>query len=172
MLVSPCDVDGLAKALIDLATDERLRERLGSNARLSVEKDYSWERVIEANLDIYDEVVGLPERVARTPARASYAHPTGRLVLDSLLKPGPLRTFLTVAGVALAAGCIAWLALNVPNAVDSLKAFDMRLLPVLLALVPPTTLCAFTAGAGCCGARRACTYRCCWTCTSSWRARR
>src|SRR4029079_18461408 len=31
ILVSPCDVGGLAKALIDLATDERLRERLGSN---------------------------------------------------------------------------------------------------------------------------------------------
>jgi uncharacterized membrane protein YbhN (UPF0104 family) len=56
-------------------------------------------------------------------------------VLDSLLKPGPLRTFLTFAGVALAAGCIAWLAFNVPNAMDALKNFDTRLLPVLLALV-------------------------------------
>jgi glycosyltransferase involved in cell wall biosynthesis len=63
LLVSPCDVPGLARALIDLATDEQLRQRLGSNARHSVEQDYSWERVIEANLDIYDEVVGLPERV-------------------------------------------------------------------------------------------------------------
>jgi uncharacterized membrane protein YbhN (UPF0104 family) len=56
-------------------------------------------------------------------------------VLDSLLKPGPLRTFLTFAGVVLAAACIGWLALNVPNALDALRAFDMRLLPVLLALV-------------------------------------
>ena len=56
-------------------------------------------------------------------------------MLDSLLKPGPLRTFPTVAGVVLAAACIGWLALNVPNALDALRAFDMRLLPVLLALV-------------------------------------
>lgn len=63
LLVAPCDGPGLTKALIDLALDERLRRRLGENARLSVEQDYSWERVIEANLDIYDEVLGLPERV-------------------------------------------------------------------------------------------------------------
>ena len=56
-------------------------------------------------------------------------------VLDSLLKPGPLRTALTIAGLALAAGCIAWLAFNVPNAAGALKGFDTRLLPVLLALV-------------------------------------
>jgi glycosyltransferase involved in cell wall biosynthesis len=53
----------LEKALVDVASDERLRQRLGENARLSVEKDYSWERVVEANLDIYDELLGLPERV-------------------------------------------------------------------------------------------------------------
>jgi len=63
MLIAPCDHSGLVKSLTDLATDERLRRRLGVNARLSVERDYSWERVIEANLDIYDEVLGLPERV-------------------------------------------------------------------------------------------------------------
>jgi uncharacterized membrane protein YbhN (UPF0104 family) len=56
-------------------------------------------------------------------------------VLDSLLKPGPLRNALTFVGLALAAGCIAWLAFNVPNAIDALKGFDARLLPVLLALV-------------------------------------
>ena len=56
-------------------------------------------------------------------------------MLDSLLKPGRLRTALTFAGLALAASCIAWLALNVPNAVDALSGFDTRLLPVLLALV-------------------------------------
>jgi glycosyltransferase involved in cell wall biosynthesis len=63
LLVAPGDVPGLAKTLIDVATDASLRRRLGENARLSVEKDYSWERVIEANLDIYDELLGLPERV-------------------------------------------------------------------------------------------------------------
>ena len=56
-------------------------------------------------------------------------------MLDSLLKPGRLRTALMFAGLAMAAGCIAWLALNVPSAVDALKGFDTRLLPVLLALV-------------------------------------
>ena len=56
-------------------------------------------------------------------------------MLDSLLKPGRLRTALTFAGLAMAAACIAWLASNVPNAVDALKGFDTRLLPVLLALV-------------------------------------
>jgi glycosyltransferase 2 family protein len=62
---------------------------------------------------------------------------SGQISRDAspLLKPGPLRTFLAFAGVALAAGCIAWLAFNVPNAVDALKGFDTRLLPVLLALV-------------------------------------
>jgi glycosyltransferase involved in cell wall biosynthesis len=63
MLVQPCDHAGLVKALIDIALDDRLRHRLGENARRSVEEDYSWERVIEANLDIYDEVLGLPDRV-------------------------------------------------------------------------------------------------------------
>jgi uncharacterized membrane protein YbhN (UPF0104 family) len=56
-------------------------------------------------------------------------------MIDSLLKPGPLRTFLTFAGVALAAGCIAWLAANVPSAIEALRDFDARLLPLLLALV-------------------------------------
>ena len=56
-------------------------------------------------------------------------------MLDSLLKPGPLRNVLTFAGLALGAGCIAWLAFNVPNALDALKGFDARLLPLLLALV-------------------------------------
>jgi glycosyltransferase involved in cell wall biosynthesis len=60
LLVAPCDVTGLAKALIDVATNEALRERLGRNARLSVEDDYSWQRVVECNLDVYDEVLGLP----------------------------------------------------------------------------------------------------------------
>lgn len=56
-------------------------------------------------------------------------------MLDSLLKPGPLRTILTFAGLALAAGCIGWLAFNIPNALDALQRFDTRLLPMLLALV-------------------------------------
>jgi uncharacterized membrane protein YbhN (UPF0104 family) len=56
-------------------------------------------------------------------------------MLDSLLRPGPLRTLLTFAGLALAGGCIAWLAFNVPNALQALQGFEVRLLPVLLALV-------------------------------------
>ena len=89
MLVAPCDVPGLAKALIDVATDRALRERLGANARASVETDYSWERVVEANLDIYDEVLGLPERMpeSQRPLPSSSWQPARRaaLVLDSLL---------------------------------------------------------------------------------------
>ena len=71
LLVAPCDVAGLTKALIDVATDAALRNHLGCNARLSVAADFSWDRVIDTNLDIYEEVLGLPERVPEfvTPTR-------------------------------------------------------------------------------------------------------
>jgi glycosyltransferase involved in cell wall biosynthesis len=40
------DVDGLAEAALRLLRDEELRMRLGKNARLMVEEEFSYEKVM------------------------------------------------------------------------------------------------------------------------------
>jgi glycosyltransferase involved in cell wall biosynthesis len=48
------DPDGFAQAVCDVLHDEPLRRRLGEAARHTVEQYYSWERIGEPMLELYD----------------------------------------------------------------------------------------------------------------------
>jgi glycosyltransferase involved in cell wall biosynthesis len=71
ILVRPRDVGGLAHALNRLLGDADLRTRLGRNGRELVEKTYTWERVVERNLEVYGEVARTPAPAARRAAAAA-----------------------------------------------------------------------------------------------------
>jgi glycosyltransferase involved in cell wall biosynthesis len=55
--VSNGDVDAFAAAIVRLAADPALRERLGSAAREYVERNYSWGQAAERLERIYQRVV-------------------------------------------------------------------------------------------------------------------
>ena len=48
------DPDGFARAVCEVLRDEPLRRRLGAAARHTVEQQYSWERIGEPMLELYD----------------------------------------------------------------------------------------------------------------------
>jgi glycosyltransferase involved in cell wall biosynthesis len=57
LLVSPGDVSALANALIQLAEDPRLRQRLGEAARAKITHTYTWERTAQGVLSVCQEAV-------------------------------------------------------------------------------------------------------------------
>jgi glycosyltransferase involved in cell wall biosynthesis len=57
ILVPPGDVDALAKAMLELAKDPALRERLGDAAKLRVETEFSQTAMMAKIEAIYDEVL-------------------------------------------------------------------------------------------------------------------
>jgi glycosyltransferase involved in cell wall biosynthesis len=56
-LVSLGDVEGLAKAIIDLLSDPKERDRLIENAQRAVRERFSLERMLEATEEVYREVL-------------------------------------------------------------------------------------------------------------------
>lgn len=56
MRVEPKDIDGLANTINSLLSDSSLREKMGQAARKNAEK-YSWERIAERVLNIYEELL-------------------------------------------------------------------------------------------------------------------
>ena len=58
LLHDPGDIDAIAALLERLMADEELRRRLGGNARRRVEKMYSSQRLLDATLGFYEEVLG------------------------------------------------------------------------------------------------------------------
>ena len=69
LLVPPGDVPALASALIRLADRPKLRARLGAKGRALVRRSYSWQRVVDANLAVYQRIVS-PEGGAALPGPA------------------------------------------------------------------------------------------------------
>jgi len=53
-------VQELASAMVRLADDRALRERLGANGRKKVEREYDWERKLDRMLEIYQSVQHAP----------------------------------------------------------------------------------------------------------------
>ena len=53
LLVPPGDVEGLARAVVSLLTDGRRREEMGRAARERVEREFSAERMVEGNIEVY-----------------------------------------------------------------------------------------------------------------------
>jgi len=58
LLVEPKDSEGLAEAILMLADDEGLRERLAKNAKNYIERDFSWEEIGNKYERIYRDLVG------------------------------------------------------------------------------------------------------------------
>lgn len=52
----PDDVDGMAEAVMMLIDDEKKRMRLGRAGRVVVEKNYSWIKCAERNIDVYESL--------------------------------------------------------------------------------------------------------------------
>jgi glycosyltransferase involved in cell wall biosynthesis len=61
IIVEPQDQNGLCKAIISLASDEMLRNRLGSNAKIIAEK-YSEEKVFPKFTEHYDNLIQLHQK--------------------------------------------------------------------------------------------------------------
>jgi rhamnosyl/mannosyltransferase len=59
LVVPPRDADALAAAMNRLLTDDELRQRLGMGARQWAEREFSYERMVERVLAIYEEVLAL-----------------------------------------------------------------------------------------------------------------
>jgi glycosyltransferase involved in cell wall biosynthesis len=55
-LVPPKDVDTLSKVIQQLADSSELRRKMGDNARQVVNEQFSWKRVAEEVLRVYDQV--------------------------------------------------------------------------------------------------------------------
>ena len=57
LLVPPCDATTLARTLLSLLNDEKLRQQMGAKGQLKAQ-DYSWESVAQRVLDYYTKVLG------------------------------------------------------------------------------------------------------------------
>ena len=57
ILVPPEDADALKTAIQRLMENDRLRNRLGKNARNRVEKDFSIEKMIDETTNVYQSLV-------------------------------------------------------------------------------------------------------------------
>jgi glycosyltransferase involved in cell wall biosynthesis len=62
LLVPPRDPDSLADAITRLLTDEALRHRMGEAGRLLVQREFSIEHVVDATLNLYDELLDSERR--------------------------------------------------------------------------------------------------------------
>ena len=58
LLVATSDVHDMARAIVRLACDRNLRERLGANARRAVEEKYNWDRNAAMTLEIANRLSG------------------------------------------------------------------------------------------------------------------
>jgi len=68
LLVAPGDVPALAQALRRVLTDRELAARMGAAGRRRVEAHFSWDRIAERTLAVYDEAIAA-HRQASGPAR-------------------------------------------------------------------------------------------------------
>lgn len=57
LLVPPADPAALARAIDRLAHDAPLRQQLGANARASVLRDFTWQRIAEQTSEVYRQVL-------------------------------------------------------------------------------------------------------------------
>jgi len=62
LLVPPRDARALADAVLRLAQDAALRERMGAAGRRLAERDFGLQSIVQAHLDLYAELTGHPPR--------------------------------------------------------------------------------------------------------------
>lgn len=58
-LVEPDDADGLARAIVDAATDRAWLPAMGARSREIVEHEFSWRVVVERQIEVYEELLSL-----------------------------------------------------------------------------------------------------------------
>ncbi|UCC80222.1 MAG: glycosyltransferase [Candidatus Zixiibacteriota bacterium] len=58
IIVRPEDVDGLARAMVDLINDSDTYNKISQDARSKVERDYSIKRMVDSYTEIYMELLG------------------------------------------------------------------------------------------------------------------
>jgi glycosyltransferase involved in cell wall biosynthesis len=56
-IVPPKDVNALAKAIIKLLKDEKLRRQMGENAYKKLKTDLSWDNIAEKTIQVYKEAI-------------------------------------------------------------------------------------------------------------------
>jgi glycosyltransferase involved in cell wall biosynthesis len=56
-LVEPDDADGLAQAIVDAATDRAWLPAMGARSREIVEHEFSWEVVVERQIEVYRDLL-------------------------------------------------------------------------------------------------------------------
>jgi glycosyltransferase involved in cell wall biosynthesis len=92
-MVSPGDADALAREMIRVARDPRLRDRIGRRLHAHVREEYSLERMAERMAAVYGRMLGVPRAAADGPPTelsASRRSPGERLA-DSGLAHVPTR---------------------------------------------------------------------------------
>jgi len=57
LIIPPCDEEALSQAIIQLASDAALRQRLGQAARIDAEKLHSWKHTTEQLVQVFNEVL-------------------------------------------------------------------------------------------------------------------
>lgn len=57
ILVPPRDVEKLAEAIVRLARDSSLRERMGRNGRIYVRENYDWEQSLDRMAELYEQLI-------------------------------------------------------------------------------------------------------------------
>ncbi len=57
LLVPPDDVEALSAAILKLANDKGLREKMGAAGRLFVERNYTWERSLDQMSALYERII-------------------------------------------------------------------------------------------------------------------
>jgi glycosyltransferase involved in cell wall biosynthesis len=75
VLVPPGDVSALAQAMLRLARDPKLRQRMGRAAHERYQRFFSPNAVLPLVLRTYQRVSGNEDSVAKTAAGNGYAHP-------------------------------------------------------------------------------------------------
>jgi len=56
IIVQPNDIEALAEALVTVLRDENLSAEMGRNGRKVIEEKYTWEKVIDAVITLYEEL--------------------------------------------------------------------------------------------------------------------
>lgn len=56
-IVPPRDAEALARAVVTLLRDEKLRKQMGNNAYHKLKEDFSWDNIVLRTIEVYDKAI-------------------------------------------------------------------------------------------------------------------